>query len=59
MMRTIILDGLLRMYRDQKVDAYYSESLHRNYSARYYTFISIVVFLAVSSIAVPFVLRYV
>ena len=57
-MRMVILDGLMHMYKDQKVEMYYSESLLKSYSVRYYIFISVVVFLGVISIAVPLILTY-
>jgi len=57
-MRLVILDGLLQMYRDQKVDTYYNESLLRSYSVRYYIFISIVLLFGLISIIVPLIIRY-
>ena len=57
-MRSILLGSLIRMYKDQKVDAYYDEALLSNYSIRYYIFISIVVFIGIISIIVPLVLKY-
>ncbi len=58
-MRLVILDGLLQMYRDQKVDAYYNESLLKSYSIRYYIFISIVLLVGIISIIVPLIIRYI
>ena len=57
-MRLVILDGLLRMYKDNGVDSYYSESLLKSYSTRYHIFISVVVLLGVVSIVVPLILNY-
>jgi len=55
--RTKLLDGLMRMYKDEGVDKYYDSSLLSNYSTRYNLFIMVVVFTGVIAIAVPFVLR--
>lgn len=55
--RTKLLNGLLKMYKDQKVDEYYDSSLLKNYDARYNLFILVVVFTGILSIAVPFVIR--
>jgi hypothetical protein len=55
--RVKLVDGLIKMYRDQNVDKYYDESLLGNYSVRYNLFIMVVVFTGLISIAVPFVLR--
>ena len=52
-----LLNGLLRMYKDQGVDGYYDPSLLGNYSTRYNLFILVVVFTGLISIAVPFVIR--
>jgi hypothetical protein len=57
-MRLVILDGLLRMYRDEGVEGYYDESLFRGYTVRYRIFISVVISLGVISILVPLILRY-
>lgn len=57
-MRMVLLDGLIRMYRDQKVESYYDQGLLKSYSIRYYIFISVVVFLGVIAIVVPLVIRY-
>jgi hypothetical protein len=56
--RLLILDGLLRMYRDQKVDTYYSERLLTDYAVRYHVFVAVVAFLGVISVVVPLVLRF-
>jgi len=52
-----LLDGLIRMYRDQEVDKYYDVSLINNYNVRYNLFIMVVVFTGLIAIVVPFVLR--
>ena len=55
--RLKLIDGLLKMYRDQGVDGYYDTSLFTNYSTRYNLFILTVVFIGVIAIVVPFVIR--
>jgi len=55
--RMKLLDGLIRMYKDQDVDKYYDASLMSNYSVRYNLFIMVVVFTGIIAIIVPFVLR--
>jgi drug/metabolite transporter (DMT)-like permease len=57
-MRTILLRGLMEMYRDQNVDKYYDEAMLKSYAARYNTFIAVVVLLGVVSVAVPLIVRY-
>ena len=55
--RLKLINGLLKMYKDQGVEGYYDASLLGNYNARYNLFILVVVFLGVVAIAVPFVIR--
>ena len=55
--RQKLVDGLLKMYKDQGVDKYYDESLLSNYSARYNLFIMVVVCTGVIAMVVPFVVR--
>jgi len=55
--RTKLIDGLLKMYKDQGVEGYYDASLLRNYSTRYNLFILVVVFIGLIAIVVPFVIR--
>ncbi len=57
-MRLVLLDGLIRMYKDKQVEAYYDQSLLKSYSVRYHIFISVVVFLGVVSIVIPLLVRY-
>ena len=58
-MRLSILQGLLRMYKDNAVESYYDESLLSGYSTRYHIFILVVVLLGVVSIVVPLIVTYV
>ena len=55
--RLKLINGLLKMYKDQGVEGYYDTSLLSNYNTRYNLFILAVVFLGVIAIVVPFVLR--
>jgi hypothetical protein len=55
--RTKLVDGLLKMYKDQGVDKYYDESLLSNYSIRYNLFIMVVVSTGIIATVVPFVVR--
>ncbi|MBA7692518.1 hypothetical protein ES703_101085 [subsurface metagenome] len=54
--RLKLINGLLKMYKNQGVEGYYDASLLSNYNARYNLFILVVVFLGVVAIAVPFVI---
>ncbi len=55
--RTKLVNGLMAMYRDQKVDKYYDESLLGNYNVRYNLFIMVVTCTGVIATVVPFILR--
>jgi len=55
--RIKLINGLLKMYKDQGVEGYYDASLLSNYDTRYNLFILAVVFLGVIAIVVPFVIR--
>jgi len=55
--RLKLINGLLKMYKDQGVEGYYDVSLLSNYNTRYNLFILAVVFLGVIAIVVPFVIR--
>ncbi|MBC8389305.1 MAG: hypothetical protein ISS14_05280 [Actinobacteria bacterium] len=52
-----LIGGLLKMYKDQKVDKYYDASLLINYNIRYNLFILVVVFIGAIAIAIPFIIR--
>lgn len=52
-----LIGGLLKMYKDQKVDKYYDASLLINYNTRYNLFILVVVFIGAIAIAIPFIIR--
>jgi hypothetical protein len=55
--RLKLINGLLKMYKDQGVEGYYDASLLTNYNTRYNLFIIAVVFIGVMAIVVPFVIR--
>jgi len=55
--RIKLLKGLISMYRDQKVEKYYDETLLSSYSARYNLFIMVVVCTGIIAVLVPFVMR--
>lgn len=52
-----LIDGLLKMYKDQNVAGYYDSSLLVNYNTRYNLFILVVVFIGAMAIAIPFIVR--
>ena len=51
-----LLNGLLKMYKDQGVEGYYDPSLLGNYNTRYNLFILVVVVLGLIAIVVPFIM---
>ena len=54
--RIKLINGLLKMYKDQGVDGYYDESLLSNYSLRYNLFMIAVIFTGLIAMVVPLVL---
>lgn len=54
--RAKLLEGLLKMYKDQGVEGYYDASLLSNYNTRYNLFLLTVVFTGLIAIFVPLVL---
>ena len=54
--RMKLLNGLLKMYKDQKVDGYYDASLLSNYNTRYNLFLLTVVVTGLIALIVPLVL---
>jgi hypothetical protein len=54
--RRKILDGLLKMYKDQGVDGYYDPSLLGDYRTRYNLFILAVLFTGLVGLVIPFIL---
>ena len=56
-MRRKLLNGLLKMYKDQGVEGYYDPSLLSDYTLRYNLFILAVLFTGLIAIVIPFILR--
>ena len=56
-MRKKLMDGLIKMYKDQGVDGYYDISLMGDYRTRYNLFMLAVLFTGLIAIIIPFVLR--
>jgi len=56
-MRGKLLDGLLKMYKDQGVEGYYDISLIGDYKLRYNLFMLIVMFTGLVAIIIPFIIR--
>lgn len=54
--RIKLINGLLKMYKDQGVEGYYDASLLGNYNTRYNLFLLAVVFTGIIAIVVPSVL---
>ena len=54
-MRTKLLNGLLKMYKDQGVEGYYDPSLLSNYNVRYNLFMLIVLFTGLVALIIPFI----
>lgn len=56
-MRQKLIDGLLKMYKDQGVDGYYEASLIGDYRTRYNLFMLAVLFTGVVALVIPFILK--
>ena len=56
-MRRKLLNGLMKMYKDQGVEGYYDSSLLADYTLRYNLFMLAVLFTGLIAIIIPFVLR--
>jgi len=54
-MRGKLLNGLLKMYKDQGVEGYYDPSLLSNYNTRYNLFMLVVLFTGFVALIVPFI----
>jgi len=55
--RKKLLNGLITMYQDMKVDKYYERRLLNNYSKRYWAFTVVIICLALLAVIVPLVIR--
>ena len=56
-MRKKLLNGLLKMYKDQGVEGYYDPSLMSDYTVRYNLFMLTVLFTGLIAIIIPFIIR--
>jgi hypothetical protein len=56
-MRKKLLNGLLKMYKDQGVEGYYDPSLLSDYRTRYNLFMLTVLFTGLIAIVIPFIIR--
>ena len=55
--RKKLLNGLLKMYKDQGVEGYYDPSLMGDYTLRYNLFMLTVLFTGLIAIIIPFIIR--
>ena len=55
--RKKLLDGILKMYKDQNVEGYYDPSLLGDYRVRYNLFMVVVLSFGAVALIIPFVLR--
>ena len=54
--RITLINGLLKMYKDQGVEGYYDASLLSNYGIRYNLFLITVIFTGLVAMIVPLIL---
>ena len=55
--RTKLLNGLLKMYKDQGVEGYYDPSLLSDYQTRYNLFMLVVLVTGLVALIIPFIIR--
>jgi len=55
--RSLLLEGLVSMYRDHDIAQYYDPSLVSNYGVRYMLFAGVILTLALTAILVPLIIR--
>ena len=55
--RTKLLNGLLKMYKDQGVEGYYDPSLLSDYQIRYNLFMLAVLSTGLVALIIPFIIR--
>jgi len=56
--RSKLINGLLKMYKDQNVDQYYDSSIVTNYDKRYLLFIMAVVTTGLTAIVITLILKF-
>lgn len=54
--RIKLINGLMKMYKDQGVEGYYDASLLSNYATRYNLFMLVVIFTGLTAMIVPLIL---
>ena len=54
-----LLSGIIKMYKDNKIDQYYPEELLNAYGNRYLLFAAVIILLGITAIVVPLIIRYV
>ena len=54
--RTKLLNGPLKMYKDQGVEGYYDSSLLNEYKTRYTLFMLAVLFTGLVALVIPFII---
>ena len=54
-----LLQGLIKLYEDQKVDGYYDSDILGTYNFRYILFTIVVLTTGVAALAIPIILRFV
>ena len=55
--RVKLINGLLKMYKDQGVEGYYDPSLLGDYKTRYNLFMITVLFTGLIALIIPFIIR--
>jgi hypothetical protein len=55
--RIKLLNGLIKMYKDNNVDSYYDPSLLEDYRTRYNLFMLAVLFTGLVALIIPFIIR--
>ena len=56
--RKMLLNGLVAMYHDNDTEKYYDPSLVSNYGTRYLLFVGVIITLALTSITIPLIIRF-
>jgi len=55
--RQKLLDGLIKLYKDQEVSGYYDSSILGTYNFRYILFTIVVVTTGIAALAIPIILK--
>ena len=54
-----LLDGLIKMYKDNQVDGYYDQTLLTNYNKRYLSFNAVIACIGLTAIVAPLAIRFI